>query len=762
MRSQRPYKGLIPYDQSDRDNFFGREREKEVLLGKILSHRLTLLYAATGVGKSSLLGAAVIPDLEDLHKENLDVAYHRFWVDEPLPAIQATVKQMLCRRKKIVAEELYRLEGPSLPVFFELCADYSSEPLVLVLDQFEELFRYHADMPYFLPFVKQLSELIANEDLPLHVVLSMREDFLAELSVFRGSVPALYDNYYRLQKLTIQQARDAIVKPLQEDGFGFAYEEGLLEKLLQDLAQREREQSERRQPDSPQRAFVTVDGPYLQIVCLELWNREQSNADKTIHKATYEALGGANAIVKRYFERIMADCTPAQRRLAARAFAFLATELGTKIAYPEQVLAKILRVKLETLRPVLETLKTARVLRDEARPEGTWYELYHDVFARIIEEWSGTFRAKRQHRVRLGVAALILAFVCTLGFTAYQGYQIAQQKIRIANNAGTLHVRNPLEATLTLTCIRHYHPDRACPEGTIPLLGKSVDLPGPADYMLTARQSDWAVAYPVYIDGITHQLTVVVEPPPKPIPPDMVYIPGGIFRMGDKNLYDVAGLANERPHHDVEVSGFLMDAHEVTNDQYHQCVQAGACSEPHYEDDACYHPIGYQIDETLRNRDKPVVCVNWLQAVTFCQYANKRLPTEAEWEKSAAGPEGYMWAFGNVFDRSRANTSESGKGTTTSIRTYAPNSYGLYDMSGNAMEWVEDWYDAAFYRAPEASQMNPLNRHKDGGRRVQRGGAWWHGIEGVRTTRRYWSLLDDISTLVGFRCARSLTLSPDS
>jgi formylglycine-generating enzyme required for sulfatase activity len=121
-----------------------------------------------------------------------------------------------------------------------------------------------------------------------------------------------------------------------------------------------------------------------------------------------------------------------------------------------------------------------------------------------------------------------------------------------------------------------------------------------------------------------------------------------------------------------------------------------------------------------------------------------------------------MWAFGNVFDRSRANTSESGKGTTTSIRTYAPNSYGLYDMSGNAMEWVEDWYDAAFYRAPEASQMNPLNRHKDGGRRVQRGGAWWHGIEGVRTTRRYWSLLDDISTLVGFRCARSLTLSPDS
>jgi hypothetical protein len=402
MRRQSPYKGLVPYDQHDRGNFFGREHEKDVLLGKILSHKLALLYAATGVGKSSLLGAAVIPELEDLYQENLDVAYHRTWIDEPMQAVQATVRQTLCRRKKLVEAELYRFDGASLKTFFDLCADYSSDPLILILDQFEELFRYHLNRPHFSPFIEQLSEVIADETRPLHVVLSMREDFLAELSVFRGSIPALYNNCYRLQKLTRQQAHDAIVMPLKGDGRGFRYEEGLPETLIKDLAERRWEASEVRRLDLPQRTFVTIEGPYLQIVCMELWNHDQTHPDRTIRRSTYDALGGADAIVRRYFEQIMAACTPAQCRLASRAFAFLATEWGTKMAYPERVLAQILRVKLETLHPVLEKLKSARILRDEERPEGTWYELYHDVFTRIIGEWSHAFRARRRKRVRLG------------------------------------------------------------------------------------------------------------------------------------------------------------------------------------------------------------------------------------------------------------------------------------------------------------------------------------------------------------------------
>ena len=88
MMSESPYKGLMPYGPQDRAKFFGREYEKEILLSQILAHKLTLLYAATGVGKSSLLGALVIPELEDFTKEDLDVAYHRRWIDDPIQGIQ--------------------------------------------------------------------------------------------------------------------------------------------------------------------------------------------------------------------------------------------------------------------------------------------------------------------------------------------------------------------------------------------------------------------------------------------------------------------------------------------------------------------------------------------------------------------------------------------------------------------------------------------------------------------------------------------------
>ena len=754
MTPESPYKGLMPYDRYDRENFFGRDLERELLISQILTHKLTLLYAATGVGKSSLLRAAVIPELEDLNKDNLDVAYHRAWIDLPIDAIRDSVTRTLCDRHKITEHEAHQLNEGSLPEFFDRCAAYCSEPLVLILDQFEEFFRYHRRQPDFFSWVDQLAEVMTDRKLPVIVVLSMREDFLAELSVFRGRAPELFSNYYRLHKLTWRQAREAIVKPVEQDGLGFQYEEGLLDALLRDLTGQESAEAGR--PDREPYALTAIEGAYLQIVCQELWRREQNNPKRFIRQSAYDALGGANAVVKSYFERIISDCTPAERRLASRAFALLVTEWGAKMAYPERVLAQLLKVKLPRLHPVLEKLKAARILRDEQRPEGVWYELYHDVFANIIDGWRKAVRQRQRRRLKASLAGLVLGLAGMLGIAGYQGYQLSRHQARLAQNAGLLQVRQAVGATRILTCIRYYDAARACPAEPILMQGTSIALPGPADYALTARAADWLVKHPVYIDGVTHQIAVTVRPPPRRIPAGMAYIPGGIFRMGDKDLRDVKGLQNERPAHDVDVTGFYLDVYEVTNARYQQCVKAGACTHAHYDDGACYHPMAGEIDARFREASKPVACVDWQQAKTFCEYRGKRLPTEAEWEKAAVGPEGYLWAFGNVFDASQANTSASGEDATTPVGAYAPNSYGLYDMSGNASEWVEDWYDEAFYAQPDASRPNPVNRRRGKGRRVQRGGSWWHGIEGVRTTRRYWYDPSKISSLTGFRCARSL------
>ncbi len=764
MRQPTPYKGLAPYGRDDQHHFFGRDHEKERLLGQILSHQTTLLYAASGVGKSSLLGAALIPELEALDKENLDVAYHRSWIHNPVHTIQHTVKQTLRRRHKMTDDEMSQLDDCALPEFFDRCAAYSSDPLVLILDQFEELFRYHGRRSNFLPFIDQLAAMMTDPKLAITVIIAMREDFLAELSVFRGRVPELFNNGFRLQKLTLEQARDAIVKPVEHADFGCRYEPALLDVLLTDLAEHEWRQTSAERPDAarPASPYTAIEGAYLQIVCTALWQQTQDCHDKVIRGAAYDDLGGAKTIVKRYFERMMHACPPSERRLASRAFTFLVTESGAKMAYPEEVLAKILNVKRSTLKLILDKLKAARILRDEVRPEGTWYELYHDVFANIIEAWNRSFQQRRGRRLKAALIGLTLAFLCTLGIAGYQGYQIAQHNARLARNAGTLIVNNKDSAKLALSCVRHYDPAQACPTEPLLLRGTSIALSGPADYVLVARTANWQVTYPIYIDGVTHQLVVDVTPPPHRLPSGMVYIPGGVFRMGDKAPWDVKGLENERPSHDVEVTGFYMDAHEVTNAHYQQCIQAGVCTPPHYRNEMCYDPTRTQMDQAFIDALKPVVCVNWQQARVFCDYTGKRLPTEAEWEKAAAGPEGYMWSFGSTFDATQANTSESDAGGTAPVATYAANSYGLYDMSGNASEWVADGYDEAFYGKPQASSPNPINRPAAGRPRVHRGGSWWHGIEGVRTSRRHWDAPDEISTLTGFRCAKSADAPSDS
>ena len=399
------------------------------------------------------------------------------------------------------------------------------------------------------------------------------------------------------------------------------------------------------------------------------------------------------------------------------------------MAYPERLLARILKVRLEKLQPVLQKLNTARVLRDDHRPEGTWYELYHDVFAEIIETWNRNFQTARRRLRRIVVCLCLLGLLISLTIFGYRQYQIAL-------NLGTLEVKSPAGAALSLTCVRHYGENAGC-QDDVQNLETSVRLAGPADYMLTAQHgTSWTLRYPVYIHGYGHRVAVRVYPPPASVPDSMAYIPGGVFRMGDKDDRDVMGGGNEQPHHDAYVDGFFMDQYEVTNAQYQQCVDAGVCARPHYDDGTCYHPIPLpqgdrlnwdlgQVDPAFQEASKPVVCVDWEQAQAYCKFVRKRLPTEAEWEKAATGPEGYTWSCGNTLDGARLNycdkqcdfqwqdkQADDGYRWTAPIGSYAEGGYGLYDMSGNVWEWVEDWYDGQFYSTPEAEKPNPVNTTK--------------------------------------------------
>jgi formylglycine-generating enzyme required for sulfatase activity len=189
-----------------------------------------------------------------------------------------------------------------------------------------------------------------------------------------------------------------------------------------------------------------------------------------------------------------------------------------------------------------------------------------------------------------------------------------------------------------------------------------------------------------YERGVVEAKPVVVQiPAGLSIPQNMACIPEGWFRVGDK---EEVGNFNERPSHDVYVDAFMKDTKEVSNQAYKSFVEQGGYQQQEHRTEQGWRwkellPQGaiataqrlYWDDERSNLAEAPVVGVTWYEASAYCNWAGKRLPTEAEWEKTARGPEGYLFAFGNADDPSKIDTEQ-------------PNSYGLYNMTVGVWEWV--------------------------------------------------------------------------
>lgn len=228
----------------------------------------------------------------------------------------------------------------------------------------------------------------------------------------------------------------------------------------------------------------------------------------------------------------------------------------------------------------------------------------------------------------------------------------------------------------------------------------------------------------------------------------LVYVPEGEFIMGSDN-----NKPNERPAHEVSLSAYWIDQTEVTNKMYMKCVQAGAwaCEEPNVlrseSQDNYFYNLAFE--------NYPVVAVTWQMAYSYCQWAGRRLPTEAEWEKAARGTDERMYPWGNDTPKSNLLNFNPFGNDTTIVGSYPKgiSPYGVFDMAGNVSEWVYDFYDEIYYiGSPKSDPEGPL-QSLDLKNRVIRGGSWRDGDTGVRVTDRSW--YDQSYTLInlGFRCA---------
>src|SRR5262249_39541667 len=162
--------------------------------------------------------------------EHLDVVYFRDWVADPLSELKHTALKVLQERGRLAsAIPLEELGGSSLTESFRFCAFFAPQPIVVILDQFQEFFQYQRYTKDFQSFTHRLSAFITVRDRSIARVVSMREDLALELNAFKPFLPTLlFENFYRLEKLDKESAKPAIVRPAEQ--VGFHYEPTLLDE----------------------------------------------------------------------------------------------------------------------------------------------------------------------------------------------------------------------------------------------------------------------------------------------------------------------------------------------------------------------------------------------------------------------------------------------------------------------------------------------------------------------------------------------------
>ncbi|MDH4187824.1 MAG: SUMF1/EgtB/PvdO family nonheme iron enzyme, partial [Nitrospira sp.] len=290
---------------------------------------------------------------------------------------------------------------------------------------------------------------------------------------------------------------------------------------------------------------------------------------------------------------------------------------------------------------------------------------------------------------------------------------------------------------------------------TEPLSVKPEPAPTPVPALPKPHQAESDPKLP----GKVHAISPVVAAPKPASQPQlpaeivgkdggpMVLVPVGEFIMGSDK-----GDDDEQPIHRVFLDSFYIDKFEVTNGRFAKFVEV-ILSEP---------PWGFSDKETpVVYSDRPVRWVNWMEAMGYCLWAGKRLPTEAEWEKAARGTDGRIYPWGN----DPPTTAHAVYGLKEGADMVAPignrdkgkSPYGAHDLAGNLYEWVIDWYDDQFYSInPSINPRGPA----EGTAKVQRGGSYINSPYRLRSTFRTKGDPTEHDPNVGFRCAQDIPKIP--
>jgi|ERR1041385_359854 energy-coupling factor transporter ATP-binding protein EcfA2 len=364
---------MAPYLMPDRRVFFGRDQEINKLADEILRSSVTVLYGSSGVGKSSLLNAGVIPVL---NRDGCVVVVQNQWSEH-----DDILRQTKMQLSELVNEPLN--ETGLVDVGRRLEKD-----VVVLLDQFEDVFTHRAS----LSALNEISELLGLEDSGIRVVISIRDDFLSCLDIFQGCATSALVHRIRLETLSLKAARDAIVCPVVV--YGASIEPALADAVI--------DQVRRASPSEYDglEAFSVTDGTiepaYLQLVMQKIWEEEARAGSSSLRLSTLQHVGGVKRVIAEYICCAMRGRDSREREIAASLFGYMVTPTGLEVGRPLTNLATYSGCSPDDLKLTLDKLVDQRVLRRSlSRDLLERYEILHDVLASPLLEWCHKYRMEQ-------------------------------------------------------------------------------------------------------------------------------------------------------------------------------------------------------------------------------------------------------------------------------------------------------------------------------------------------------------------------------
>jgi WD40 repeat protein len=461
QRPETPYVGLVPYGEEDASLFFGRDAEKRVVIGNLRASRLTILYGASGVGKTSLLRAGVLHDLraemlaaapQESERASFAICAFANWRDDPLGELMATIHAAAVDALGGRKLPPWQPGEPVVPALREWMTRVRT--LLVVLDQFEDYFLYHADEGGDEAFAGAFPAIVNDANLRVNTLVSIREDAWAKLDRFEGRIPQLFRNYIRVDHLNRAAATEAVERPVEEWnrrlGSGeqhYELEPGLVDAVIAAAAGGGLAQPVApTEPTHDREASDGIEAPFLQLVMQRLWRETIAPGSHVVTLATLEQLGGARRIVENHLREALGALSASQQEVAADAFRFLVTRSKTKVAHSAADLAEWTKRPEPEVSAVLEELcrrEHGRILRRVPPPGGAAmrFELFHDVLAEPVLEWRRDFEeaearsAAIRRFVRVGSVLLALVgLFAALGIWALVQRSDAKRATRSATS----------------------------------------------------------------------------------------------------------------------------------------------------------------------------------------------------------------------------------------------------------------------------------------------------------------------------------------